>query len=90
MRAAGVSRMALGLDVATLARAWTSENIAGNPRSGDRGYDGFNLNQVPLSVRLPVLADGRIHLARRLTPTARFKDSSRSYLSNYSSSISEE
>ena len=43
--------MALGLEVATLAGAWTSENIAGKPRSGDRGYDVFNLNQVPLGLR---------------------------------------
>jgi hypothetical protein len=39
--------MVSGLDVATLARAWTSENYAGKPRSGDRGYEKFNLHQVP-------------------------------------------
>jgi hypothetical protein len=40
--------MALGLDVATLARAWTSLDFARKPPSGDGSYDGFNLKQVPL------------------------------------------
>jgi hypothetical protein len=42
--------MALGLDVATLARAWTSLDFARKPPSGDGSYDGFNLKQVPLGV----------------------------------------
>ena len=59
--------MALGLDVATLARAWTSENIAGKPRSGDHGYDEFNLNQRPLCASRSVFAE-KTRPDRRLAP----------------------
>jgi hypothetical protein len=40
--------MVLALDVATLARAWTSLDFARKPPSGDGSYDGFNLKHVPL------------------------------------------
>jgi hypothetical protein len=39
--------MALALEVATLARAWTRQIFARKPPSGDGSYDGFNLKQVP-------------------------------------------
>ena len=50
-RIAGQRPMALGLDVVTLARAWTSQVFTRKPLSGDHGYDEFNLNQVPFGQR---------------------------------------
>lgn len=39
LAAAGVSPMALTLDVATVARRWTSADFERKPRSGDRSYE---------------------------------------------------
>jgi hypothetical protein len=54
--------MALGLDVATLARAWTSLDFAWKPPSGDGSYDWFKQKQVPLGV------SPRINLTQRISP----------------------
>jgi hypothetical protein len=60
--------MVLALDVATLARAWTSQVFALKPPSGDGGdggYGGFNLKQVPFGASLMVLALGFWRRIRR-------------------------